>query len=276
METSELKSAHILDYLQSNGHTPVKIKYGSAWFKSPTRSETNPSFKVDLNKNLWYDFGTGEGGNIIDLIVKLTNSSVSDAFTHLGSNAYPSWDNRYATPDDSGKIRIDKIQTLQNPSLVSYVRARRIHIACARRFCSEAFYSVHRKQYYALAFANDKGGYELRNPYFKTGSSPKYYTTIQGEDDSKLNVFEGFMDFLSCCTYYWKVPKHRTIILNSLSFLPRIEPMIVDAEKIYLYLDNDEAGRKATNDLMASFDHVTDMAPVVYPHHKDFNEFLMR
>gem|GEM_PF-4687033 len=63
----------------------MKVIYGSAWFHSPTRREKTPSFKVDLNKNLWYDFGIGEGGTLIDLVIKLNNYSVPEALADIGS-----------------------------------------------------------------------------------------------------------------------------------------------------------------------------------------------
>ena len=273
---TETKKTHILDYLEQNGHRPVKVNYGNAWFQSPTRSEKTPSFKVDLNKNLWYDFGTGEGGNLIDLVLKFSNCTLPEALAHIGSNSYSVGDYRFDPFDESGRIKIDRIQALANPALIHYLRSRRVSLTIARRFVEEAYYTVHGKQYFALAFANDKGGYELRNAYFKTGSSPKYFTTIRGKDNSKLNVFEGFMDFLSCCTYYKQVPSFRTIILNSLSFLPKIEAELVGTYEVNLLLDNDQAGRTATQNLMTTYNHITDWAPVLYPDHKDFNEFLMK
>ncbi|MCS2699157.1 CHC2 zinc finger domain-containing protein [Phocaeicola dorei] len=39
----------------------------SVWYKSPFRTEKEASFKVDLHKELWYDFGLGKGGDIITL-----------------------------------------------------------------------------------------------------------------------------------------------------------------------------------------------------------------
>lgn len=33
------------------------------WYKSPFRTEKEASFKVDLHKELWYDFGLGRGGD---------------------------------------------------------------------------------------------------------------------------------------------------------------------------------------------------------------------
>ena len=115
----------------------------------------------------------------------------------------------------------------------------------------------------------------MRNEHFKSGNTPKYYSTIQGADHSMVNVFEGFMDFLSCCSFYHSIPVFNTIILNSLSFLPRIESLLHDSLKVNLFLDNDTAGRTATQKIVNTCGNVKDWAPLIYPDHKDFNEFLM-
>ncbi len=128
----------------------------------------------------------------------------------------------------------------------------------------------------SLAFPNDKGGYELRNAFFKTGSSPKYFTTIPGKDETRVSIFEGFMDFLSCCSYYGRSPKSRTVILNSLSFLQRLEPTLGEFRSIHLYLDNDPAGREATRRLIDRFGQAKDLAQDLYPGCKDFNEFWIK
>ncbi len=48
-----------------------------------------------------------------------------------------------------------------------------------------------------MGFKNNFGGFELRNKYFKGSSSPKEITLISNNSPDRLNVFEGFMDFLS-------------------------------------------------------------------------------
>ena len=37
------------------------------WYSAPYRTERTPSFKVDIAKNVWFDFGMGKGGDIFDL-----------------------------------------------------------------------------------------------------------------------------------------------------------------------------------------------------------------
>ena len=67
MNIQEAKQIRIADYLQSLGYTPVKQQGNSLWYKSPLREETEASFKVNTDRNLWFDYGLGKGGNIIAL-----------------------------------------------------------------------------------------------------------------------------------------------------------------------------------------------------------------
>lgn len=276
MNFEETNKLHILDYLQANGHQPVKIKFGSAWYQSPLRQEKTPSFKVDVNRNLWFDFETGEGGNLFSLVKKLCNCTSSEVGKYLNVSIPSVTTRQLKHRDESGKIIIKTLEPLGHQALFSYLKTRKITMTFAKLFLKEAKYSVHGKEYLALAFRNDLGGYELRNAVFKTGSSPKYFTTISGDDPSQLNIFEGFMDFLSCCSFYSRVPIYRTIVLNSLSFLSKIENEIQSARVINLFLDNDLAGMKASDNVKALHPRVMDRALVMYPDHKDFNEFLMR
>jgi hypothetical protein len=275
MNYTEANKMQVLDFLQINGYKPVKIAHGRALFLSPLRKENDPSFNVNLIKNVWYDFGTGAGGNLISLVMSLYNINVADALAMLSKYSCSTETYTLGATDKTGQIKIDHIQPLSNTSLIRYLDSRKVSVPFAQVFLKEAYYSVHGRNYFALAFKNDKGGYELRNPAFKTGSSPKYFTTIPGTDNTRINVFEGFMDFLSCCTLHNKIPKFSTIVLNSLSFLPKIESILVNANEVNLYLDNDSAGRTATQKIISSCGIVKDWAPVKYPNHKDFNEFLM-
>lgn len=57
MTIQEAKQIRIADYLQSLGYTPVKQQGNSLWYKSPFREETEASFKVNTDRNLWFDYG---------------------------------------------------------------------------------------------------------------------------------------------------------------------------------------------------------------------------
>jgi DNA primase len=57
--------------------------------------------------------------------------------------------------------------------------------------------------------------------------------------------------------------------------LPRIETELQQANEVNLFLDNDPAGMAASQKIVSKCDQAKDWAPVIYPDHKDFNEFLM-
>lgn len=56
MTITDVKQIRISDYLHSLGYNPVKQQGGNLWYKSPFRQESEPSFKVNTELNLWYDF----------------------------------------------------------------------------------------------------------------------------------------------------------------------------------------------------------------------------
>jgi DNA primase len=68
----------IVDYLSSLGFNPTKVRRNHYWYLSPFRDETTPSFKVNRNINRWYDFGEGEGGNLVDFGLEYYKCSVSE------------------------------------------------------------------------------------------------------------------------------------------------------------------------------------------------------
>ena len=71
MDIQTAKQIKIADFLHSLGYSPVKQQGINLWYKSPLREETEPSFKVNTERNQWYDFAIGKGGNIIALAQEL-------------------------------------------------------------------------------------------------------------------------------------------------------------------------------------------------------------
>lgn len=59
MQTKNIKSISIKDYLRNHGINPSKEYSGYGMYLSPFRNEHHPSLKVDYKANLWYDFGSG-------------------------------------------------------------------------------------------------------------------------------------------------------------------------------------------------------------------------
>ncbi len=110
---------------------------------------------------------------------------------------------------------------------------------------------------YALGFKNEDGGYEFRNPFFKSCVTPKTITFIRGTvaKPPAINIFEGFMDYLSAVIRKSEIVlQNDTICLNSLYCLDRAFPYIIGYgyQTLHNWLDNNKAGQRATN-LIAEF-----------------------
>ncbi len=65
----EVKQLDMVEYLEKLGYQPRKIRNNDFWYLSPLRDEKTASFKVNRKLNAWYDFGLGQGGNIIDFCI---------------------------------------------------------------------------------------------------------------------------------------------------------------------------------------------------------------
>lgn len=164
------------------------------------------------------------------------------------------------------------MRPLENPALLDYLMERGIDLDTARMHCSEVHYRVADKSYFAVGFRNDAGGWELRNRYFK-GCTSKAPTTRRGDYPTCL-VFEGFMDYLSFLTLKRNPnPPHNIVVLNSVTNLIKVVPFIASHERVYTYLDNDEAGRKATAELKAACCNLSDQS-IHYRQYNDLNDYL--
>lgn len=174
MTYKEANNISIKDYLNSLGIQPVTEKGNYGMYRSPLREDNTPSFKVDYNANLWCDYGTGEGGTLIDLVMKQNGCNAYGAICRLeqGNTASFSFHGKDLPERDTKRqaaspIEIRRIQPLQNPALIRYLQERGISPGTASPYVQEMYYRIGGKSYFALAFRNDSGGYELRNPRFK-------------------------------------------------------------------------------------------------------------
>ena len=247
-------------------------------YHSPLREDRTPSMKVDYDKNLWIDYGAGEGGTLIDLVMRMERCDAGEAMRRLEqrisgtpSFSFHGYSNLVSSHRESA-IAIEKVRPLENPALLAYLTKRGIDLDTARVHCSEVHYRVAGKSYFAVGFRNDAGGWELRNRYFK-GCTSKAPTTRRGDYPTCL-VFEGFMDCLSYLTLKRNPnPPHNIVVLNSVTNLAKAVPFIASHERVYAYLDNDEAGRKATAELKATCRNLSDQS-IHYRPYNDLNDYL--
>lgn len=60
MELEEIRQISLVGFLENLGHMPVSRKGNDVWFRSPFRNERTASFKVDTQRNVWFDFDASE------------------------------------------------------------------------------------------------------------------------------------------------------------------------------------------------------------------------
>jgi DNA primase len=73
----------IISFLSKLGYKPSHWSNTKAFYLSPLRKETKPSFVVYTQKNDWYDFGINKGGSIIDLVMLLFDMHYIEAIQML-------------------------------------------------------------------------------------------------------------------------------------------------------------------------------------------------
>ena len=289
---NDLKNIGIRQFLARRGIQPKYECNGYGMYLSPLREERTPSFKVDYVRNLWYDFGLGEGGTLLTLVMRLERCDSREAVRRLqngekrdagSASLSPGVGERPAAggplpvlrPAAVPALRILSDASLRHPALVGYLASRGIVPSVAAAFCREVRYEVNGRAFFAVGFRNDAGGWELRSERFKGGSSPKHITTLDNRSDTVI-AFEGFMDFLAYLSL--KHPERLRIdaaVLNSVVNQPKAVPFLSRHPVIHTLFDNDEAGRKATADLirLCPRSEVIDQRHF-YSGHKDVNDYL--
>ena len=277
----EIKSIPLASFLSRLGHEPATRKGTRLWYKSPLRQEHTPSFKVDTAFNCWYDFGLGRGGNIIDLAAELYQSTDLRYLMRCIGNSYPvpsvqtvasSYPQRLSAPS----MERFEVAPLEHHALVAYLQERGIPAHIATVNCKEAHYSVNGKSYFAVAFENVSGGWELRNRYFKGCRGRKDISYLPWSRDgpsTECAMFEGFIDYLSALTL-GIISGADAVIFNSVVNVNKAVPFLRGYRTINCYLDNDTAGQTALSELTAIYGSIVIDRSTLYFEFNDLNEYL--
>lgn len=276
MNCKKAKEIDLVSYLKNIGFFPKKTNINEVWFCSPFRSENSPSFKVDTAKNIWYDFGEGFGGTIIDFIMKYHNCSLKDSLNLLSNNTFSFHQHKNLHEVEiKPKYSIKKVGELTNSFLIEYLKSRKINIEYAKRFLFQVHYSFDsEKEYYGIGFMNDFGGLEIRNKFFKGCLGKKSITTINNNSDV-ISLFESWSDFLSYLTFKKLIPNENFIILNSTALIQKVPELIKDYTKTKCFFDNDEAGNKALKHLQKKISEGIIDCRIHYKNHNDLNDYLI-
>ncbi len=261
MNIEQANAIALPEILHKIGCTPFKNKGAEIWYHSPLRNERTASFHVNTLKNVWYDFGLAKGGDVVSFIRAYLeslneDSTPVDALRWLRNMTLPSLPVKIPedTKTETAKaLTLWKVQELSYRPLIQYLEVRGISAGVAKKYVQEiiAHNANSGKKFYSIGLPTEGDGYELRNKFFKGCIGDKSISFIRGTclPAEELHIFEGMMDFLSAASMQKEnVFSGDVIILNSVSCLPQVFPYIKGYiyRSLYTWLDNDHAGRKAT------------------------------
>ena len=282
-EIDAMRHIALADFLARLGHEPVRRSGNELWYRAPYRNERTPSFRVNVAKQLWYDFGMGKGGDIFTLAGEFIGSNdfmeqvkfiaeIANMPMPVPEVSKPTFLPKRSEPAFEG---METAPLLHSP-LTDYLAERGIPYGIASRYCCRLNYGVRGKRYFAVGFPNVAGGFEIRSRFFKGSVPPKDVSLVKMESSQAdvCSVFEGFMDFLSAVTL--GLATGDCLVLNSVANVEKALKHLDGYEHIDCYLDRDEAGRRAMEALRTRYGgKVTDRSGI-YQGCKDLNEYLQQ
>lgn len=281
MNAQQIKEQYTcLDYLGK----PLR-KTSSGWYlyRCPWKVDNHPSLNVSPDGRVWHDQSTGEKGGIIELVMtSLNTKDLSRVCAEFNSSSFllsKSFNNQKENDIECSVFRSFEVMHLKSKGLFAYLYQRKVNIDIAKQYLQEAHYSFDERAdgsyLYALAYQNDKGGYELRSSFYKGCTSPKGITTHFSIKNAPIIVFEGFFDMLSWVTLTDGV-KHNLVVMNSVvNKEATVELLQSISDKVYLCLDNDKGGDEATAFIKNVLPSVIDYRSH-YADCKDVNEYLIK
>jgi hypothetical protein len=252
---------------------PSKQNRKSAFYFALDREERTPSLLVDYSNNTAFDFGTGKKYDVISIVQLIKRCSVAEALSFISLNNFSQTLPAPAFEVLADTNSVSAVTAVKHPALLNYLTKRKLNSEAGELV--EIHYSDFGKTFFCVGFKNDSGGYEISNALkFKRCLGRKDITSICNAQ-SVLRMFESWSDYLS-----FKVINNGSnygdadyVILNSVSMIQRFARNPMGYASVELFLDNDDAGDRATELLKQQFTKAQDQR-FLYADHKDLNEFL--
>jgi hypothetical protein len=291
----EAKRIDLLTYLQN--YEPNELMRLSAGAYC-TRS--HDSLKISNGKWMWHSRGIG-GKSALDYLIKVRDMAFTDAVEHIMGRAAAAPPVHIPGPQEPPKPFALPPQDAGISEVERYLTGRGISLGLIR-YCAglRTLYQTRNKGYANAVFV----GFDADNiPRYATvrgchgnfkgdvGGSDKRYSFALGSGSASLHVFESAVDLLSFATLQEiKTPDRFDGCLLSLSgiYKPRkniresaLPPALAhclsrhpEIRSVRLHLDNDPAGRLATEAIMAVLPKEYAVADEPPPSGKDYNDHL--
>lgn len=220
--------------------------------------------KLSVSEKGWRDFKSSEGGQIVKAVMKYEHLSWLEAINWL-KEFNQDKGKQYAeirektieeTPLREGERKVTMVIKPNNKNLARYFFKRGISFETLMGWTKQVHFQDGDKHIYGIGVPNSSGGWDIRNEGLKTkvGNSD---ITLQANnwEAQKIVVCEGFVDMLSMIEIAKAKGKIKDYIFCSLNSVSNLSKFVQYAKrlssvKIISILDGDEAGQKATEELM--------------------------
>ena len=288
-----VESVSVKDYffnLMERGIVDFEKKSGKEfYFKTSTQT-------FSVSDKGFYDFKAGSGGQIIKAVMEMEGIKWKEALDFLQKFSGTNYNHistgiveeRMQMKDNS--YNLTAIMRPNNPKILGYYLKRGIEPETVKKHLKQVHYQVRAEgkdyHFFGVGIKNNSGGWDVRSTDGKTKLGTSDISEFGNPNSDKVVVFEGMSDVLAFIQKGIDEGRteepNRIICLNSTSNVPKLVEHLQDFKgKMYLCLDADQAGEKATQDLQQFFPNATDLRE----HYgifegrggsKDFNEVLMK
>lgn len=286
----EIKKIDLLSYLKI--FEPDNLVY----FNRDTYC-TKEHDSLKISNGMWYWFSRGFGGrNALDYLIKVRDLSFMDAVIQL-SDKVGIADNKIITDKKIEKKLILPKMNSNNKKVIEYLKSRGIKEEIINECISKSL--LYEDIYHNVVFL----GYDYKNNikyafirgcnktrFMKEayGSNKAFSFKLDSEKDSNtLHLFESAIDLLSYASIYQDYYNDNLLSLAGIyqpqknkedSKLPLVLNYYLNQhpniKEIHLHLDNDSAGRNATDSLLFLLKKKYTVYDDPAPYGKDFNDYL--
>lgn len=285
----------LLDYLRANEPYELVRISGNLY-----TTKTHDSLKISNGKWMWWSRGIG-GVNALDYLVKVKGMSFMEAVECLSERLLASYTPPPPVPKTEKKILCLPEQNKDNRRVWAYLRSRGIEKEVLWHCIDNGLLYESLPHHNAVFVGYDEAGRPRYGAYRASnknrimgecaGSDKAFAFRIYGDDTGEVHVFESAIDLLSFAS--WCVLRGIDWEEMTLLSLGGVAPSSSGSEgkrvpaalknyldqmpgtgQIILHLDNDEAGRLATKQIMEALEERYEVIDDPAPRGKDFNDFL--
>lgn len=281
---------NLVDFLKSKGESLVKS--GKEW-----RWKVHDS--VTIYQNQWFRHSEGTGGNPVDFLMKFYGMTFVDAMKELIGD-----DHEGAVPEkhdekDVGSQKDCPIPTSDfhlpevsesNEKIIRYLtKERGLKEELVKCFIDLGLIAEEKNHANVLFYGKDQEGnirYVHRRGIGKEQSKEKFRMDVKGSDkscgftyrgtDTQLFIFEAPIDLISFIQLFpekWEQRSYLSLGGVSDVALTAFLSDRSDIHSIYLCLDSDEAGMKASKKIAEQLPINCEVYQII-PEKKDWNEML--